>query len=1111
MYFYMLSFFGMKPYFLLFFTILLSCNFQDQKTLTSGFVLLDKNQTSVDFRNDLVISETLNTYTYRNFYNGAGVAIGDVNNDGLADIYFSGNQVDNKLYLNQGDFQFLDATAAAGVSCPNVWSTGVNMVDINGDGWLDIYVCKSGPPGGVNRSNELFINNQDGTFREEAERWGINDDGLSTHAAFFDFDNDGDLDMYLLNNSLRSIGVYDLQEGQRNKRDTLGGNKLYRNDENKFIDVSQAAGIYGSAIGFGLGVTVSDINKDGWMDIYVSNDFFEKDYLYINQKDGTFKESIELLTNEISMGSMGADIADINNDGWPDIYVTEMLPETWPRVKTKTPFEKWDKYVANISNGYYRQFTRNTLQLNAGILPNGELKFQEISRYTGLHATDWSWGALIADFTNSGDKDILVANGIGKDLTDHDYINFYANNSLSFAAYQRDSSMLTRLISEMPSSPLPNYFFKNEGDLNFTNVSMAVGFNIPSFSNGAAYGDLDNDGKLDLVMNNIDQAPFIFKNNFSDSGNYLQLKIRCDGKNTSGIGTKVTVYSASKMIYTEHNPVKGYLSSMDHIMHIGLGKIAKIDSMEVIWPLGYRTLFKDVAVNQRLELVESTENEQKFISPKTELRTLFTAIASTDFLNNPHIESEFIDFDRERLLFWMRSNEGPKPAIGKAEDDSPLIYLPGAKGYAGKLLSLNSNEAYSGDFEPYALSEETSALFFDVDNDGDHDLFVSSGGNEHTPGLSYWRDRLYINNGDFTFSYFEEALPDLRESVSFVEPIDLNQDGFIDLVLGIREKPFAYGIPCGLILLQNNGDLSFTDVTSDFLPTNEFGMITDGKVIDINDDGAKDLLLVGEWMPVTILLFQEGKFINRTKEFGLEKTYGLWNTLATKDVNGDDVPDIVAGNHGTNSRFKASADFPLEMDVNDYDANGSVEHIISQYENGISYPVILLNDLLKQVPYLKKRFIKHADYQDQTLVDLFPKDVLEKSIRHQVCELRSGIFLSKKSGDQLQYDFTPLPAQVQLSPVYGIALKDVNGDGNLDILFGGNQSRAKPEMGVYLGGMAGVLLGKSEAQFEFLPAIKSGLFETGEVRSISFIEFRNERMMILGINNGPMKLYKVNK
>jgi len=1107
----MLSFFDMRSYILLLFSVFLSCSFQDQKSQPAGFILLDRDQTNIDFRNDLTMSEELNTYTYRNFYNGAGVAIGDINQDGLADIYFCGNMVDNKLYLNLGNFKFKDITGEAGVACPNVWSTGANMVDINGDGWLDIYVCKSGPPGGPNRQNQLFINNQDRTFREEAEKWGINDEGLSTHAAFFDFDNDGDLDMYLLNNSLRSIGAYDLQDGQRNKRDTLGGNKLYRNDGSQFTDVSEQAGIYGSAIGFGLGVTISDINLDGWMDIYVSNDFFEKDYLYINQRDGTFKESIENLTKEISMGSMGADIADINNDGWPDIYVTEMLPETWARVKTKTPFEKWDKYVANISNGYFRQFTRNTLQLNTGLLPDGEINFQEISRYTGLHATDWSWGALIADFTNSGDKDIVVANGIGKDLTDHDYINFYANNSLSFAYSQRDSSMLTRLISEMPSSPLPNYFFMNEGDLNFTNASGDVGFNVPSFSNGAAYGDLDNDGKLDLVFNNIDQDPFIYKNDFPASGNYLQIKIIGKGKNTAGIGTKVTVYDSSKLIYTEHNPVKGYLSSMDHILHIGLGKISKIDSLEIIWPLGGRTILKDVTVNQRLELKESLMERNEPMKLSDDSQVLFTEIKENVLINNPHKESDYIDFDRERLLFWMRSNEGPKLAVGKSSDDSPLIFLPGSKGNEGNLMTLGSKLKYKGDFEPFVLSEESAALFFDADDDGDDDLFVASGGNEHAPGLPYWRDRLYINNGDFTFSYFEEGLPDIRESVSFVEPIDFNQDGFLDLVLGIREKPFAYGIPCGLILLQNNGDLTFSDVTLELLPTNEFGMITSGKVIDMNGDGVDDVLLAGEWMPVTLLIRQDGKFIDKTNEFGLGKSHGLWNTIDAADVNGDGVPDIFGGNHGLNSRFKATDKFPLEMNVNDYDANGSVEHVVTQYENGISYPVVLLNDLLKQIPSLKKKYIKHADYQDQTLTDLFSADVLAKSIHHQVYELSSGVFLSKEKTDQVVFDFSALPMQVQLSPIYTLAVEDLNSDGNLDIVFGGNQSKVKPEMGAFHSGMWGVLLGDTDGQFNFLPPGRSGLYGTDELRSIRFFDLKGERMMVLGINDKSIKLYKINK
>ena len=495
------------------------------------------------------------------------MALADINNDGLLDVYLCGNQVDNKLFLNKGNLTFEDITNKAGVGCPNVWSTGVSMADVNGDGLIDIYVCKSGLDIGDNRNNELFINNGNLTFTEMASQYGIADRGLSNHAAFFDYDKDGDLDMYLLNNSMRSIGVNDLIEGQRTLRDPQGGNKLYRNDGDVFTDVSEASGIYGSAIGFGLGVTVADLNKDGWQDIFVSNDFFERDYLYINQADGTFTESIESHLHEISMGSMGADIADINNDGYPEIYVTDMLPEDDARIKSKTQFENWDKYALNVKKGYHRQFTRNVLQLNHGPAPShtteSGVAFSEISRFAGVHATDWSWGALIMDVNNDGYKDIFVANGIYKDVTDQDYINYYANNSAFIAQGKKDSLLLTRLIDAIPSNPIANYIFKNNGDLTFSNKSTEWGLDHKLFSNGAAYGDLDNDGDLDLVINNINADALLLKNNSDqlDGGNFLSLELKGIGKNPFALGTQVTLYADEEVFYQEQNPVKGYLSS----------------------------------------------------------------------------------------------------------------------------------------------------------------------------------------------------------------------------------------------------------------------------------------------------------------------------------------------------------------------------------------------------------------------------------------------------------------------------------------------------------------------------------------------------------------------
>ena len=641
-----------RTYILFLCLVLISCS-QDRKESTALFQILSASETGIDFRNDLSYTEKINPYTFRNFYNGAGVALGDINQDGLIDIFFAGNQTSNKLYLNQGNLKFKDITQSAGLESINVWSTGVSMADVNGDGLTDIFVCKSGPPGGAKRHNELFINNGDLTFSEKSIEFGLADEVLSQHAVFFDFDKDGDLDLYLLSNSTRSVGIYDLREGQREIRDETGGNKLFRNDGEKFTDVSVEAGIYGSAIGYGLGVTVADLNADGWPDMYVSNDFFERDYLYLNNQDGTFREQLPELVSEISMGSMGADIADLDNDARPDIFVTEMLPAELSRVKTKTPLEDWDKYQANIKSGYHHQFTRNTLQRNLGFQPGSNQPiFSEISRQTGMEATDWSWGALIFDADNDGLKDVFVANGIVKDLTDFDFVDFYVNNQGNIDEYKKDSVLLTKMIDEFPSNPQQNYWFKNLGNWEFKNLADSIGMQENTFSTGSAYGDLDNDGDLDLVVNNLNDRAFIYKNTSTDQSNFNYLTLDLGQE----FGSQVTCYVDDKMLYQEFQPVKGYMSSVDPRIHFGLGNASKIDSIKILWPNGSVQKLENIAVNQILEVKKDEQELEKEIN----LRENSIFLTSDKIIPFKHQESDFIDFDRDRLRFWMISNEGPK-------------------------------------------------------------------------------------------------------------------------------------------------------------------------------------------------------------------------------------------------------------------------------------------------------------------------------------------------------------------------------------------------------------------------------------------------------------------
>ncbi|HVE77565.1 MAG TPA: VCBS repeat-containing protein, partial [Gemmatimonadaceae bacterium] len=779
------------------------------------FTLLPAGHTGVRFENRLTETRELNVFTYRNYYNGGGVALGDLTGDGLPELLLTSNLHGNRLYLNEGAFHFRDVTEEAGVKGKGFWGTGATFADVNGDGLLDLYICYAGNVAGERRANELYINqgrNAKGTptFTEQAATYGVADEGYSTHAAFFDYDRDGDLDLYVVNNSFRPVSSFGLRN-IRHIRNEAGGHRLYRNDAGRFVDVSAQAGIYGSEIAFGLGAVVSDVNRDGWPDLYVSNDFFEQDYLYINKGDGTFAESIKQQMPYISYFSMGLDIADINNDGWPDVYVTDMLPEDEYRVKTMAAFEGWDVYQAKLKNDYHHQFMRNMLHLN-----NGNGTFSDIGQMAGVARTDWSWSALIADLDLDGQKDIFVTNGLVRDVTSQDYISFLANNTTMTAVTKGDRVDFMRLVGAMSSTPLPDYAFRNRGDLTFANASAAWGVNTPSFSNGAAYGDLDGDGALDLVVSNVNREAFVYRNNARSqlSNRYLQVALEGEGANRFGIGAKVTLRSGGSLLFQELEPSRGFQSSVDYPLTFGLGQADTVDSLTVEWPDGRLSILAGVAANQRLAVRQSEARAVKR-APPTPVTPAFTDVSDEIALDFVHRENAFVDFDRERLIPKMLSTEGPFMAVSDVNGDGlDDAFIGGAKDEPGRLLVqrpdgrlVATNEAL---FARDKLSEDLGAVFFDADGDADADLYVVSGGSEFSEMSPALQDRLYLNDGRGTFRKTDDRLPAEDISGSRVAAADYDGDGDVDLVVGGRVIPWRYGLDPTSVLLRNDGRGHFT-------------------------------------------------------------------------------------------------------------------------------------------------------------------------------------------------------------------------------------------------------------------------------------------------------------
>ncbi|HTE23908.1 VCBS repeat-containing protein [Flavitalea sp.] len=1126
----------------------MSCNRPD--TL---FEKLEQSTTNIDFTNTITETADHNVFTYQYYYNGNGVAIGDVNNDGLPDVFFTGNQTPSKLYLNKGSFRFEDITEKSKVAGRNAWRTGANMVDINGDGLLDIYVCYSGFGNAESRAKQLFINkgnDKDGipVFTEKSSAYGIDAPGTySSQSAFFDYDLDGDLDMFLLNHANEFYSPFFNTHRLRTLHHPEYGNRLYRNDGNRFKDISDSAGIFGGGINFGLGISISDINNDGWPDIFVSNDFHEQDYVYLNNKDGTFTDVCHRIFGHMSRNTMGLDIADFNNDGLPDILTLDMLPESNYRQKILQGPDEYDKFTKMVDSGYGYQYNRNMLQLHRGFTDDGMPVFSEIGQLAGVSNTDWSWSALFADFDNDGAKDLFVTNGYLRESTNLDFMRYEVAEALRVTAEKgldvstamgyAKNMPLYDLVKKMPTKKISNYAYRNGGGLSFTNETSNWGLDEESVSSGATYADLDNDGDLDLIVCNNNDPVSIFRNNADVilGNNFIKIKLEGDHQNRFAIGARVIVKTDSGEQMQEMYPVRGYQSSVDYVLNFGLGQVGNVKEIKVFWNRDSATVVTDPAINSTITIskkqsvaINASLNASSQFNSSQNLRSpnhkdsgfTFEDVSRSAGIDFRHVENSYIDFKTEYLIPYQLSRQGPKMAGADVNNDGlDDIFIGGAKNQAGRLyLQAKDGRFLSSASQPWitdSVAEDMGAIFFDVDGDGDQDLYVTSGGNEWFYPGPWLQDRLYINDSRGNFVRDSTALPAEVYNGSCVIAADYDKDGDQDLFVGAGTIPVKYPASAGNIILRNDFDKStrkirFTDVTASVAGNELFraGMVNDAVWVDLNKDGWQDLIIAGDWMPVMVFQNENGRrLMDVSVQWGLEKSNGWWHKLLVADVDGDGDMDIIAGNLGLNNSFKTSANEPMVTYTADFNDDGRKEPVMSWYIQGISYPFNSRDELVEQMPVLNKRYLKYDDFAKATIKNLLGEDRAKTADKLYIYNTKTSLFINGGA----RFECKPLPEEAQFSVVSSIVYKDFDNDGKGDLLLAGNFYPFRVQQGRCDAGLGTLLKGNGTGTFTAVDRRLTGLYVPGDVRDALELKSNGKTIVVFSKNNDRVQVVSVKK